>query len=130
MDVIFHEESQWNRETHHSDRPMIHVDIEAEDPTSNCSAGGENNWREASSKARPLRRAPVSEDMGTHVAPTDGSLVRKTRLLSDIYSTCTFAMNVADLIDFKEAMKNKKSQEAMDEEMMSIEDNNTWEICN
>lgn len=63
---------------------------------------------EASNEARLVKYDPASEDLGAHVAHTDGLPARKTRLLFDIYSTCTFAMNVADPIDFKEAMKSKK----------------------
>lgn len=47
----------------------------------------------------------------------------------DIYNTCTFALCAGDTTEFEEAMKHKEWQEAMNEEIASIEKNNTWELC-
>lgn len=66
---------------------------------------------------------------GAQVAPTDGSPARRTKLLTDIYNTCTFTMHVTDPSDFKEAVKSKAWREAMDDEINSIISNDTWELC-
>lgn len=56
----------------------------------------------------------VREDSSSSVAPTDGSPPRKTRLLSDIYSICTFALHMVDPTDFKEDVRSKGWKEVMD----------------
>lgn len=59
----------------------------------------------------------------------DGSPPRRTKLLIDIYKAFTFALHVADPVDFKEAMKSKEWEKTMDGKIESITSNNTCELC-
>lgn len=72
---------------------------------------------------------PSSQGQSSQTVQIDDTPLRRTRSLSDIYSICTFALCAGDLANYNEAVKYKEWQEAMDAEMVPIEKNNTWELC-
>eukprot|EP00253_Pinus_taeda_P008999 PITA_08999 len=89
----------------------------------------------------PLRRnesaspsTPQSESSSASSSTcTTNERCKKFRNLSDIYdegmnSLFVLYCHVDDSIHFEDAIKDKKWIEAMDEEMNSIERNNTWEL--
>lgn len=54
--------------------------------------------------------------------------IRRTRSLRDIYDHFSFALNFSDPITYEEDVKRKEWQDAMNEELIAIHRNQTWDL--
>lgn len=108
-DVIFYENSWWNWETTRDEEPVIIAEEEAEGApeVTRISSNYERHSGGAGGGTRPGGSRVLGEASCTGVAPTDGSPPIRTRLLTDVYNSCTFALHIADPINFSEAVKCK-----------------------
>lgn len=70
---------------------------------------------------------PLSQ--GSSSSSSD-SAPRRYRSLADLYENCDFALMAADPTCFEEAEKEVEWQNAMKEEIKSIEKNATWQLLN
>ena len=48
--------------------------------------------------------------------------------MNDIYNSCTYALTVADPLNYNDASKQPEWKEAMQEEINSIHKNLTWDL--
>lgn len=53
---------------------------------------------------------------------------KKFRSLKEIYETCDFALSISDPVLYSDAAKEQMWQNAMTQEINSIEKNNTWQL--
>jgi hypothetical protein len=55
---------------------------------------------------------------------------KRFRPLTDIYNSCHFAFFSGEPWNFEEPIRNEEWRKAMNEEMISIEKNQTWKLVN
>lgn len=113
---------------------MITIGDSIFNPSEEAPIIKDNNSSEEDLQGETIESASVSVPRKlrcistSRVAPTNRSPPRKTKLLSDLYNSCTFALHVADPQEYKEAVKQKEWKDTMDAELSSIRSNNTWEL--
>lgn len=126
-DVVFDENACWKWESNNQSS-QVAVGNEAvpgeavSQPladTPSHSSGNSSNISPSGSS--PTLMVPDSED-------SDETPPQKFRSLSDIYETCTFALFGADPASFKEASTKMEWRCAMEEELMAIRKNGTWDL--
>lgn len=93
---------------------MITIKDPSEDSTGSASSPSSytDTSGEASEDITLSSFKTCRESSNSHVAPIDGSPSRKTKLLSNVYNTCTFAPHVVDPLEFREVVKLKEWHEA------------------
>lgn len=103
--------------------------FDPQDSTSAASSGSSSPGISGPSSPASNRSSPSSSSSETPP--------RKFRSLQDIYESteeihesCTFAFLVLDPISYKEATKENEWCKAMEEELLSIEKNSTWDSVN
>lgn len=131
-DVVFNEEAGWNWSNKTDVTPLIMYQDLTED-----------TWNPGDDDSSPSRSPSIDQSQGQAASPSGGvtgddncvdattsaeSPVRKVRLLTDIYESYTFVLNVADPITYEEASKTEIWREAMNEELDAIKRNDTWEL--
>lgn len=68
-------------------------------------------------------------EQATSESSIDASSILKVRTLTELYESCSFALAVTDPILFEVLEKNAVWRQAMQEEIKSIEKNETWALC-
>lgn len=89
-----------------------------------------------STTSSPARTPPSTPSSSTSKSSNSTSnssescdtLVRRSRSLAELYSSCNYVLLVTDPTLFEEAEEQPEWQIAMREEMLAIERNNTWEL--
>lgn len=95
-DVIFHERSRWALKSNEGS-PMITVgDSEVKEVEDQSISSGEHVYGEAARSGDQSSRRDNGDNQNSLETSTEDSPPRRTRLLTDIYSSCTFALHVHD----------------------------------
>lgn len=99
-DVVFHEGSLWKWHSCHQGDLVVIVEETIEDHAviTNIPSNNIDNIGEASEGVLSFRSRATKKRSRSRIAHTNGSPLRKVKLLSDVYNTCTFALHVADLL--------------------------------
>ncbi|KAI4347833.1 hypothetical protein L6164_008612 [Bauhinia variegata] len=82
----------------------------------------------SSSDATTPNREPRSNNSSLESVSLEETPPRKVRTLREIYESCAFALMVTDPTTYKEAAETKAWQNAMEEEILAIQRNKTWEL--
>lgn len=133
--MIIDEKASWDW----TKNKVIHTPIALADTQENLienSSAEPTNVQLNSPPDSPIRQVnarELTEDSPQLASPQEELLSnemphRKVRSLKSIYESCSFALHVAEPTNYEEAMKNQVWQQAMQEELMAIEKNNTWEL--
>lgn len=133
--VIIDEKASWDW----TENKVIHTPTALADTQENLienSSAEPTNVQLNSPPDSPIRQVnarELTEDSPQLASPQEELLSnemphRKVRSLKSIYESCSFALHVAEPTNYEEAMKNQVWQQAMQEELMAIEKNNTWEL--
>lgn len=111
---MVHENKRWDFGEMDKIKLVISVDESAVDLDKGSSkrVGASSNETKESSESMEddfcLNPCEAGDSSRQRVAPTDGSPLRKTRSLTEVYNSCTFALNIADPSCYSEAVKNKE----------------------
>ena len=128
-DVVFDEESTWNWKTHDEDYSFLpYFEEEKEE---------QPRMEQAEQEPTTPPASPASTDNGNSPPSfLNERDVERTRSLQDFYEVteqpdnltlfCLFADS--EPVSFEEAVQNKKWKDAMNEEIKSIEKNDTWKL--
>lgn len=127
-DVIFHENSRWAWDTSNGEPMMTVGDSTANEDEEKNNSCEESEQEEALGSGRQSSTRDSTSRENSRMASTDESHPRRTRLLTDIYNSCTFALHVANPQEYQDAVRHKEWQEAMDVEFVAIQNNRTWDL--
>ncbi|KAK9157521.1 hypothetical protein Scep_004095 [Stephania cephalantha] len=123
-DVVFDENTCWKwseDQVQHNILAPLAAEIfanEEHEPTLSSSA-----TTPSTSTSTPSRNSSTTlEESSDETPPT------RYRSLTDIYASCQFALTVSDPINYGDAAEKEEWRKAMEEEMKTIEKNETWEI--
>lgn len=130
-DMVFHKGTRSNWESVHGEIPIFQVEDkwDISENAYHIPSSTEDLTEGVIDETRLSSYRPVMETSTTQIAPTDETPPRCTKLLTDIYNACTFVLPVVDPVNFKEVVKSKERQEAMDVDIYSITRNDTWVLC-
>lgn len=129
--VVFDEEAGWSwerREVNNNVQQTIGFDgseeesneqVNAHTPSTPSTPSSQNSW----SSSSPSPSSSLSSS-------SSNSGPRRYRSLTDVYEACDFALLVTDPTKFEEAEKEVEWKSAMNEEIRSIEKNETWRLVN
>ncbi|KAL8112746.1 hypothetical protein AgCh_020161 [Apium graveolens] len=120
--VVFNEEARlkWNVEKNGS---AYNIPVEGEADEQLDTESPVN-----SISSSPVNSPPSTPGSNTSSGDDRDIPTRKTRSLAEIYSSCNYALLVTDPILFEEANAQPEWKNAMEEEMLAIERNDTWEL--
>lgn len=109
-DVVFYKSSCWNWEVPHNNAPEIEAEGIPEDPVniSHSTSNFESSAREASDNVRLYSPSPIKDSTHSQVASINEYPPRRTKLLTDVYNACMFALHVGYLVDYRETVKSKQ----------------------
>lgn len=119
-DVIFYEFKVWRWENEQGELPRFFDEPE----TSNL----EETLLPQSPISRAKRPIPSARTSDPSSPDSTPRLNTRTRLLADIHESCDLALSALEPKEFEEAVKEKIWQDAMEEEIIVIKKNSTWEI--
>uniref|UniRef100_A0A2N9EW08 CCHC-type domain-containing protein n=1 Tax=Fagus sylvatica TaxID=28930 RepID=A0A2N9EW08_FAGSY len=124
-DVIFDEMESWQWEDNLQESRNFEVPtLDFQDKSNSLpNPNSVEVPRTASSLNRSPNTALPSSDSNDAESPP-----RKVRSLSDIYQSCEFALFSSEPQTFEDAIEENVWANAMDEEIASIERNQTWEL--
>lgn len=131
--VVFNEDAKWDwTKFIKSDQAPV-IENEAADFCEPTDSSPSNDVADFSSSnsASSNSSSPASTKSSSPISTSSSSTEtspRKMRSLKEIYETCSFALNVSDPIFYKEAATMEEWKIAMNEEMASIQKNQTWEL--
>lgn len=127
--VVFNENAGWNWKQRDScdsiQQNIVGTDCSEEDVTV------PSNDQQSSSPPTPLsssNHSSSSSSSPSSSSSSDDSAPRKYRTLVDLYANCNFALMAADPTSFDEAKDEVEWQNAMNEEIRSIQKNETWKL--
>lgn len=130
-DVIFHEDASWCWE---KDKATIqHVPLEVHE--NEISSSATTTTHDVVSSHSPIQTdaaeanssSTQSKSVSEHEV-SNGIPSTRYRSLREIYETCSFALSIADPVTYDEATRLQEWQSAMNEEISSIQRNQTWEL--
>lgn len=133
-DVVFQKNIGWNWDVNQSSTSTLTVEDSEEGvviPSNACDSSLReepiNSDSEGSNNSCPTSRA-TGMDNCQEQGHSDDSPPRRYKALSDIYQSCSFALNVAEPVTYIEAAKSENWRTAMDEEIDAVKRNDTWEL--
>jgi hypothetical protein len=118
-DVQVNEESIWNL------RSMEEMSHEEKKATSTIISTSTSTTTSITSQAEPY--SPLSDDEDEPRTPNTRSLREIYEVTSELHLVCL--LTDTEDITFEQAVKDKKWQAAMQEDMKAIEKNDTWELA-
>ena len=146
-DVIFNEDAKsvWSEDKVPAHQTIPLESIEVASPTSNSPAINSSNSASQRSQSSPSNShaspsnsngqtesssssATVGENSSTRSISTDESPIRRVCSLKEIYETCDFALTVSDPTSYEEAVEKDEWRQAMQDELLAIQRNKTWDL--
>ena len=78
--------------------------------------------------AKGVTTTNISNLSDTSPTSTSETPPNRVRTLKDLYENCSFALTAADPLTYNEAIGKKEWQTVMEEEIIAIQKNSTWEL--